>query len=63
MPTIFFCIVLFCCLNKGIVVLVFQQAGEGGVAAKKILDSRVLENVSAIFGLHIDLELPMEDII
>jgi len=35
------------------VVLVFQPAEEGGAGAKKILDSGVLENVSAIFGLHV----------
>ncbi|KAJ1380542.1 Bacterial exopeptidase dimerization domain, partial [Sesbania bispinosa] len=34
-------------------VLVFQPAEEGGGGAKKILDTRVLENVTAIFGLHV----------
>ncbi|XP_057455274.1 IAA-amino acid hydrolase ILR1-like 4 [Lotus japonicus] len=37
---------------KGTVVLVFQPAEEGGAGAKRILDSGALENVSAIFGLH-----------
>ncbi|KAJ7963135.1 IAA-amino acid hydrolase ILR1-like [Quillaja saponaria] len=38
---------------QGTVVLVFQPAEEGGGGAKKILDAGVLENVSAIFGLHV----------
>ncbi|GAU42223.1 hypothetical protein TSUD_351330 [Trifolium subterraneum] len=44
---------------QGTVVLVFQPAGEGGGGgAKKILDSGALENVTAIFGLHIAPLLP-----
>ncbi|XVE51983.1 hypothetical protein DITRI_Ditri02bG0083400 [Diplodiscus trichospermus] len=38
---------------KGTVVLVFQPAEEGGAGAKKIVDEGVLENVDAIFGLHV----------
>ncbi|XP_025617886.1 IAA-amino acid hydrolase ILR1-like 4 isoform X2 [Arachis hypogaea] len=38
---------------KGTVILVFQPAEEGGAGAKKIVESGVLENVNAIFGLHI----------
>ncbi|XP_027335888.1 IAA-amino acid hydrolase ILR1-like 4 [Abrus precatorius] len=38
---------------QGTVVLVFQPAEEGGGGAKKILDAGVLENVTAIFGLHV----------
>ncbi|XP_029129415.1 IAA-amino acid hydrolase ILR1-like 4 [Cajanus cajan] len=39
---------------QGTVVLVFQPAEEGGAGAKKILDAGALENVAAIFGLHVD---------
>ncbi|KAK7381721.1 hypothetical protein VNO80_00268 [Phaseolus coccineus] len=38
---------------QGTVVLVFQPAEEGGAGAKKILEAGVLENVTAIFGLHV----------
>ncbi|KAK4772107.1 hypothetical protein SAY86_013882 [Trapa natans] len=38
---------------KGTVVLVFQPAEEGGGGAKKMLDEGALENVEAIFGLHV----------
>lgn len=44
---------------KGTVVLVFQPAEEGGAGAKQIIDSGVLENVKAIFGLHVDPTLPI----
>ncbi|RYQ87567.1 hypothetical protein Ahy_B09g095085 isoform C [Arachis hypogaea] len=38
---------------KGTVVLVFQPAEEGGAGAKRVLESGVLDKVSAIFGLHV----------
>lgn len=38
---------------QGTVVLVFQPAEEGGGGAKKMLDDGALENVDAIFGLHV----------
>ncbi|GMI93751.1 IAA-ALANINE RESISTANT 3, JASMONIC ACID RESPONSIVE 3 [Hibiscus trionum] len=41
---------------KGTVVLVFQPAEEGGGGAKKMLDEGVLDNVDAIFGLHVTHE-------
>ncbi|XP_022721480.1 IAA-amino acid hydrolase ILR1-like 4 isoform X2 [Durio zibethinus] len=44
---------------KGTVVLVFQPAEEGGGGAKKMLDAGVLENVDAIFGLHVAPNLPI----
>ncbi|KDP40816.1 hypothetical protein JCGZ_24815 [Jatropha curcas] len=44
---------------KGTVVLVFQPAEEGGGGAKKMIDEGALENVNAIFGLHIDPSLPI----
>ncbi|KAL5067837.1 hypothetical protein RYX36_018724 [Vicia faba] len=47
---------------QGTVVLVFQPAEEGGGGAKKILDQGALENVTAIFGLHIDPELPIGEV-
>ncbi|XP_027341384.1 IAA-amino acid hydrolase ILR1-like 4 [Abrus precatorius] len=46
----------------GTVVLVFQPAEEGGGGAKKILDAGVLENISAIFGLHVDPTSPLGEV-
>ncbi|CAI8608052.1 unnamed protein product [Vicia faba] len=47
---------------QGTVVLVFQPAEEGGGGATKILDAGVLENVTAIFGLHIDPNVPIGEV-
>lgn len=47
------------CLQKGTVVLLFQPAEEGGGGAKNMIDAGVLENVGAIFGLHVATELPI----
>ncbi|KAG4961505.1 hypothetical protein JHK87_038138 [Glycine soja] len=47
---------------RGTVVLVFQPAEEGGGGAKKILDAGVLENISAIFGLHIAPTYPIGEV-
>ncbi|XP_060960578.1 IAA-amino acid hydrolase ILR1-like 4 [Cannabis sativa] len=44
---------------KGTVLLVFQQAEEGGGGAKKILDTGILDNVGAIFGIHVSPSLPI----
>ena len=44
---------------QGTIVLVFQPAEEGGGGASKILDSGILENVKAIFGLHVSSDLPI----
>ncbi|KAF5817541.1 putative peptidase M20, bacterial exopeptidase dimerization domain-containing protein [Helianthus annuus] len=46
-------------LLKGTVVLVFQPAEEGGGGAKVVVDSGYLENVKAIFGLHVSPERPL----
>ncbi|CAK8535886.1 unnamed protein product [Lathyrus sativus] len=46
----------------GTVVLVFQPAEEGCGGAKKIVDAGVLENVSAIFGLHVLYNLPLGEV-
>ncbi|KAI3763362.1 hypothetical protein L1987_53819 [Smallanthus sonchifolius] len=46
-------------LLKGTVVLVFQPAEEGGGGAKVVVDSGYLENVKAIFGLHVSPEQPL----
>ncbi|OIW15893.1 hypothetical protein TanjilG_04428 [Lupinus angustifolius] len=46
----------------GTVVLVFQPGEEGLGGAKKIIDSGALENVSAIFGLHVDPTLPIGEV-
>ncbi|KAL0558458.1 hypothetical protein IC582_003031 [Cucumis melo] len=45
-------------LIQGTVVLVFQPAEEGGGGAKKILEAGVLDNVDAIFGLHLSSRYP-----
>ncbi|XP_058780586.1 IAA-amino acid hydrolase ILR1-like 4 [Vicia villosa] len=47
---------------QGTVVLVFQPAEEGGAGAKKIVDAGVLQNVSAIFGLHIVPGIPLGEV-
>lgn len=43
---------------KGTVVLVFQPAEEGGGGAKVMMDEGALENIEAIFGLHLAPNLP-----
>ncbi|WCJ39629.1 IAA-amino acid hydrolase ILR1 [Euphorbia peplus] len=42
---------------KGTVVLLFQPAEEGGGGAHKMIEEGALENVNAIFGLHVDPSL------
>ncbi|KAL3747339.1 hypothetical protein ACJRO7_016166 [Eucalyptus globulus] len=44
---------------QGTVVLVFQPAEEGGGGAKKMIDDGALENVDAIFGLHLSVKFPI----
>ncbi|XP_048129988.1 IAA-amino acid hydrolase ILR1-like 4 [Rhodamnia argentea] len=44
---------------RGTVVLVFQPAEEGGGGAKKMIEAGALENVDAIFGLHVAPHLPV----
>ena len=44
---------------QGTVVLVFQPAEEGGAGAKRILETGVLKNVGAIFGLHVNSQKPI----
>ncbi|GKV11862.1 hypothetical protein SLEP1_g23081 [Rubroshorea leprosula] len=44
---------------QGTVVLIFQPAEEGGGGAKKMLDAGALENVQAIFGLHVSSAYPI----
>ncbi|KAG5008666.1 hypothetical protein GLYMA_07G013200v4 [Glycine max] len=47
---------------QGTVVLVFQPAEEGGAGAKKILDAGALDNVTAIFGLHVTPDIPVGEV-
>nr|POE58069.1 iaa-amino acid hydrolase ilr1-like 4 [Quercus suber] len=44
---------------QGTVVLVFQPGEEGHGGAKKMLDDGVLENVDAIFGIHVSASHPI----
>lgn len=44
---------------QGTVVLVFQPAEEQGAGAKKMLETGILENVDAIFGLHVSTDRPI----
>ncbi|KAH9608839.1 hypothetical protein KSS87_004217 [Heliosperma pusillum] len=44
---------------QGTVVLLFQPAEEGHGGAKKVMDEGVLENVEAIFALHVNSMLPV----
>ncbi|XP_062213421.1 IAA-amino acid hydrolase ILR1-like 1 [Phragmites australis] len=44
---------------QGTVILVFQPAEEGGGGAKKMIESGAVENIDAIFGLHIADTVPI----
>ncbi|KAF8388863.1 hypothetical protein HHK36_025544 [Tetracentron sinense] len=44
---------------QGTVVLLFQPNEEGGEGAKKMIDDGVLDNVDAIFGLHVSTRIPI----
>jgi IAA-amino acid hydrolase len=44
---------------QGTVVLVFQPAEEGGGGAKKMVEEGILENVDAIFGVHVSSHRPI----
>ncbi|KAI3859503.1 hypothetical protein MKW98_027100 [Papaver atlanticum] len=44
---------------KGTVVLVFQPAEEGAGGAKKIVEDGILDDIDAIFGLHVSIHLPI----
>ena len=48
--------------QQGTVVLVFQPAEEGGGGAKKIIEAGVLDNVNAIFGLHVAHYIPLGEV-
>ncbi|KAI3447081.1 hypothetical protein Pfo_003746 [Paulownia fortunei] len=44
---------------EGTVILVFQPAEEGGGGAKRMRDAGIVENVDAIFGLHVSARYPL----
>ncbi|TYG66843.1 hypothetical protein E1A91_D05G031000v1 [Gossypium mustelinum] len=44
---------------QGTIVLIFQPAEEGGGGAKKMLDAGALDNVDAIFALHVSTKFPI----
>ncbi|MFQ6652394.1 hypothetical protein Gotur_024278 [Gossypium turneri] len=44
---------------QGTIVLIFQPAEEGGGGAKQMLDAGALDNVDAIFALHVSNKLPI----
>lgn len=43
-------------------VLIFQPAEEGGGGAKRMIQGGALENVEAIFGLHVWPHLPLGNV-
>lgn len=43
---------------RGSVKLIFQPAEEGGAGAKKIVEEGYLDDVNAVFGIHVWSELP-----
>ncbi|TVU34139.1 hypothetical protein EJB05_15968 [Eragrostis curvula] len=43
----------------GTVILVFQPAEEGGGGAKKMVEAGAVENIDAIFGLHVADSVPI----
>ncbi|OVA18982.1 Peptidase M20 [Macleaya cordata] len=43
---------------KGTVILIFQPAEEAGIGAKRMIEDGALENVEAIFAVHISTEHP-----
>ncbi|VAI28761.1 unnamed protein product [Triticum turgidum subsp. durum] len=48
---------------KGTVKLVFQPAEEGYAGAYHVLEEGILDDVSAIFGLHVDPSLPVGTVV
>ncbi|KAK3161050.1 hypothetical protein QOZ80_1BG0071010 [Eleusine coracana subsp. coracana] len=44
---------------QGTVILVFQPAEEGGAGAKKMIEAGAIENIDAIFGLHVADVVPV----
>ncbi|XP_031117451.1 IAA-amino acid hydrolase ILR1-like 4 [Ipomoea triloba] len=44
---------------QGTILLVFQPAEEGGGGAKEMVDAGILEDVDAIFGLHVSSLYPV----
>ncbi|CAL5443857.1 unnamed protein product [Camellia sinensis] len=48
--------------RQGTVLLVFQPAEEGSGGAKKMVEAGVLENVEAIFGLHVRSDIPIGEV-
>ncbi|KAI3912073.1 hypothetical protein MKW92_042158 [Papaver armeniacum] len=44
---------------KGTVVLVFPPAEEGAVGGKKMVEEGALDNIDAIFGIHVSSGLPI----
>ncbi len=43
---------------RGSVKLIFQPAEEGGAGARRLVDEGVLDDVKAIYGIHVWAELP-----
>ncbi|XP_047307997.1 IAA-amino acid hydrolase ILR1-like 4 [Impatiens glandulifera] len=46
-------------LQDGTILLVFQPGEEGYGGAKKIVETGLLDNVQAIFGLHVSVRIPI----
>jgi amidohydrolase len=43
----------------GTVKLIFQPAEEGGNGAERVINTKLLEDVTAVFGMHVTAEMPV----
>lgn len=51
-------LIMFIFKNQGTVVLLFQPAEEAGIGAKSMIEDGALDDVEAIFAIHVSSEHP-----